>query len=319
MPASCVVIVNPAARSGRAGHQWPALSQRLEAAGCKHVTLQTQAPGEATRLCETALRSGATLVIAAGGDGTINEVINGFFDQRNRDQPIAPAARLGILPLGTGSDFARTFGIRDAGMAIKTLVAGASTLIDVGCVELQPLGRRPVTRYFVNIADLGLGAETVHRIDRSPRIGSAFLSYLIGAVRSILAHRPSLITLRFDDGEVVAEPMSIVVMANNRYFGGGMLIAPDARADDGLFDVLWLKGTSRGRLLLDLLPKVYRGAHRGHPLVRQRRTARLSLESSLPVLLEVDGEQIGTAPATFRVLPRALPIVVPATWLARYS
>lgn len=317
MPAQCVVIVNPAARSGRAGRQWPALSQQLEAAGCKHVTLQTQAPGEATRLCEAALRSGTTLVIAAGGDGTINEVVNGFFDQTNHDQLVAPAARLGILPLGTGSDFARTFGIRNAGAAIETLAAGASTLIDVGCVELQRAGARPVIRYFVNIADLGLGAETVNRVDRSPRIGGAFLSYLIGAVRSILAHRPSHISLRFDDGEVVAEPMSIVVMANNCYFGGGMLIAPDARPDDGLFDVLWLAGTSRSRLLVDLLPKVYRGAHLGHPLVRQRRTAGLSLESRLPVPLEIDGEQIGPAPATFRLLPRALRIVVPATWLAR--
>lgn len=317
MPASCVVIVNPAARSGRAGRKWPALSQQLEAAGCKHVTLHTRAPGEATRLCEAALRSGTTLIIAAGGDGTINEVANGFFDQANRDQLIAPDARLGILPLGTGSDFARTFGIRDAGSAIETLAAGASTLIDVGCVELQRAGAQPLTRYFVNIADLGLGAETVNLVNHGPRIGGAFLSYLIGAVRAILAHRPPHISLRFDDGEVVAEPMSIVVIANNRYFGGGMLVAPEAQPDDGLFDVLWLKGTSRGRLLVDLLPKVYRGAHLGHPLVCRRRTAQLSLESLLPVPLEIDGEQIGTAPVTFRLLPRALRIVVPATWLAR--
>ena len=310
MPGSCLVIVNPAAGNGRAGRQWPALSRQLTASGCDHVAVLTQRHGDATGLCRAALRSGTACIVAAGGDGTLNEVVNGFFDAAD-DTPVFPPARLGVLPLGTGSDFGRTFGIGRGAEAMAALVAGETALVDVGHVEAQTEGGATASRYFVNVADLGLGAEAAHRVNRGSKALGGFVSYLTGAIRAILAHRPREVTLQLDAGEEIHGRVSIVVVANNRYFGGGMHIAPDAQPDDGAFDVLWLAGMSRSRLLLDLLPKVYRGAHLRHPAVQSRRASTVTITSTGRLPLEVDGEPIGSAPAAFRVLPRALRVVVP--------
>ena len=313
MPDSCVVIVNPAAGDGRAGRQWPGLSRRLAAAGCAHSAIHTSRPGEATGLCRALLHSGRDYVVAAGGDGTLNEVLNGFFDAVENDRPINPEARLGVLPLGTGSDFGRTFGMHAQDDAIRALAAGTWRLVDAGRVDLEPPEGRTSRRYFLNVADLGLGAETAYRVNRAPKRLGAFAAYLLGAVRTIAAHRPRLVSLQIDDAALIEEMMGIVVVANNRFFGGGMRVAPHAEPDDGYLDVLWLAGTSRGRLLVDLLPKLYRGTHLGHPAVRLRRASTVRVTCRDRLLLETDGEQIGAAPVTFRIVPGAIRVVVPAT------
>lgn len=311
MPDACVVIVNPAAGNGRAGRDWPALSRRLTAAGCLHTAVFTSRPGEATGLCRALLLSGRHYIVAAGGDGTLNEVLNGFFDPSGDDRLIAPEAQLGVLPLGTGSDFCRSIGIHRRDHALQALATGECRYMDLGRVDFGS-PHNPVTgRYFINVADLGLGAEAAYRINRASKRFGAFLSYLTGAVRAIIAHRPQVVSLQFDNDTPHEEPMGLVVVANSRFFGGGLPIIPHARSDDGHFDVLWLQGASRGRLLLDLLPKLYRGAHLSHPAVQVRRATRVRITSPGPLLLETDGEQIGHAPATFRILPGILRIVAP--------
>jgi YegS/Rv2252/BmrU family lipid kinase len=307
-----VVIVNPAAGNGRAGREWPELSRRLNAAGCAHTAVFTGGPGEATGLCRALLQSGRRYIVAAGGDGTLNEVLNGFFDPSGDDRLIAPEACLGVLPLGTGSDFVRTIGMHRSDDALQALAMGAWRLLDIGRLELQPPNTPPLVRYFANVADLGLGAETAYRVNHASKRLGAFLSYLIGAIRSIIAHRPQLVSLVLDEERPVEEPMSMIVVANSRYFGGGMPVVPHAEPDDGLLDILWLAGTSRGRLLVDLLPKLDRGAHLQHPAVRVRRAASVRVTCAGRLRLEIDGEQIGTAPATFRILPRVLRVVTPS-------
>ncbi len=312
MLGSCVVIVNPAAGDGHAGRQWPELSRRLAAAGCGHTAIHTSRPGEATGLCRALLHSGRDYIVAAGGDGTLNEVLNGFFDITAGDRPINPEARLGVLPLGTGSDFGRTFGMHAQDDAIRALAAGTWRLVDAGRVDMEPAGG-PTFRYFVNVADLGLGAETAYRVNRAPKRLGAFVAYLLGAVRSIAAHRPRLISLQIDGAMPIEEMMGMVVVANSRFFGGGMPVAPHAAPEDGYFDVLWLAGTSRGQLLLDLLPRLYRGTHLHHPAVRTRRATTLRVTCRDRLLLETDGEQIGAAPVNFHIVPRAIRVVVPVS------
>lgn len=311
MPDTCVVIVNPAAGNGRAGRNWPEVSRQLTAAGCRHTAVFTSRPGEATGLCRALLHSGRHYIVAAGGDGTLNEVLNGFFHPSDDDRLIAPEAQLGVLPLGTGSDFCRSMDMHSRDQALQALATGMCRSVDIGHVDFSAPNSQSAGRYFINVADLGLGAEAAYRINRASKRFGAFLSYLNGAVRAIAAHRPQVVSLQFDNEPAIEEPMGLVVVANSRFFGGGMPIIPHAVPDDGHLDVLSLQGVSRGRLLVDLLPKLYRGAHLGHPAVHVRRATSVRIASSGPMLLETDGEQIGSAPATFRVLPRILRVVAP--------
>ncbi len=311
MPEACVVIVNPAAGNGRAGRDWPEVSRLLSAAGCAHTAIFTTRPGEATGLCRALLLGGQRYIVAAGGDGTLNEVVNGFFDPSGNDQLIAPTARLGVLPLGTGSDFCRAIGVHRREQALRALSIGTSRSLDIGRVDLGPPQSPGTSRYFINVADLGLAAEAGDLVNRASKRLGAFSSYLSGAVRAIIAHRPQVVSIQIDDGAPIEEPMSLVVVANSRFFGGGMPVIPHAEPDDSHLDVLWLASTSRGRLLADLLPKLYRGAHLSHPAVRVRRATSVRIACTGQLRIELDGEQTGSAPVSFRVLPRVLRVVAP--------
>ena len=209
-------------------------------------------------------------------------------------------------------DFSRSLGLQRRDRAIEALAAGNWRSIDVGRVELEAPGGSTTHRYFINVADLGLGAEAADHVNRASKRLGAFVSYLNGAVRAIVAHRPQPVSLKFGDEPAFEEPMGLVVVANSPFFGGGMPVLPHAAPDDGHFDVLWLSGTSRGRLLIDLLPKLYRGAHLSHPAVHVRRTTSLRVSCVGRLRLEVDGELTGNAPAVFRILPHRLRVVAPA-------
>lgn len=313
MDGSRVMIVNPTAGGGRAGRGWRPLSEQLTAAGWTHAARLTSRPGEAAELCRSALREGATTIVAAGGDGTLNEVANGFWAPDGSNTPVRPGARLGFLPLGTGSDFARSAAVtRDN--AVATLVAGKVAAIDVGRVEFRDLGGQPELRYFLNVADLGLGGETALRAKSTPKLLGPLVTYLIAAIRSIIAHRPRLVTLRLDGADPIQAPISMVVVANSCWFGGGMHVVPDAVLDDGQLDVLYIAGAARGALLFNLLPRVYRGKHLGHPMVHHQRAAAVVVESDAHFPLEADGDYLGTTPAAFSVIPRGLWVIVPAHW-----
>jgi YegS/Rv2252/BmrU family lipid kinase len=309
MNDSCVVIVNPAAGSGRAGRAWSRISQQLTQAGRSHVTHWTRRRGDATLLCRDALLEGATTIVAAGGDGTMNEVLNGFWDEDGRPRLGSPDTRLGILPLGTGADFARSLGIGRGARAIPALVAGATIAVDIGRVDFQTTRGEQTHRYFANVADLGLGAKTALLVQLGPRRLGAVATYLMGAIRAVLAYRPQEISITLDQGDARRIETGLIVVANARYFGGGMPVAPPAQLDDGLLDVLQLAPASKRRLLLDELPKLYRGTHLRHPAVEHARAKRITIESATSFPLEVDGEPVGTAPASFTVLPRALHVI----------
>jgi YegS/Rv2252/BmrU family lipid kinase len=307
-----LIIVNPAAGGGKAGREWPSISTQLTTAGLKHEAVFTQGGGDATVMCRDALQRGVRRVIVVGGDGTLNETANGFFDENGvPSRPIAQAS-LGIIPLGTGSDFARSLGIKRGARAIPTLLGGVTVPIDVGLVTRTLPNGHDEQRIFVNVADVGIGAETARRVNEGgKRLGPA-LSYLVGAVQAINRYHPSLASITVDDAPGIEQLASIIVVANLRYFGGGMQVAPRASYEDGLFDLLWVGGASKRRLMFDLLPRVYAGKHLGHPQVNMRRASRISIMCQPPLPLEVDGEPFGTTPATFTLVPGILPVIVPS-------
>jgi diacylglycerol kinase (ATP) len=305
------VIVNPASAGGRTGRRWPALRDALNAAGVVYDVRQTTGPHDATSATREALALGYQRVIAAGGDGTLNEVVNGFFTSEGA--PINRDAVLGVLPSGTGSDFRRTAGIpTDPSHLAATIAANHTRLVDTGRIAYDDHTTAP--RQFINIADCGVGGEVVARVNRSGNKGggirgtAVFLGISVKALTTF-GGRPVRITL---DGVAIEMEIQNVVIANGRCFGGGMRIAPGAELDDGLFDVVVLPAMGRMRTLT-AMPSVYRGTHLRQPgvFVKRAREVRVEPLDGRVLLFDIEGEQIGRAPATLTCIPGSLRLCVP--------
>jgi diacylglycerol kinase (ATP) len=306
-----LVIVNPASAGSRTGKRWPALRTALDNARLKHDVHHTTAPRDATTAARQALAEGYTRIVSCGGDGTLNEVVNGFFTPDGT--PLSSDAILGLLPSGTGGDFRRTVGLPTDPTALATILAANHTRrIDAGRITYDSPAT-PSTQ-FINIADCGVGGEVVARVNRSNSKGGGlrgtamFLGISVKALTTF-GGRPIRLTL---DGESTVMDIQNVVIANGRYFGGGMRIAPSAELDDGWFDVVVLPALGKVRTLL-AMPSVYRGAHIKQPgvLVRRARTVRVEPLDNRALLFDIEGEQIGIAPATLTCLPAALTFCVP--------
>lgn len=295
------VIVNPVAGNGRTGRRWGGLEARLRLEGIRMEVVFTQEPGHATLLARQGLEAGFSTIIGVGGDGTLHEILNGL---PLEDPERMRTVRLGMLPLGTGSDFVRTFGLpRDPVAAALRLREGRAHLVDVGQVSCQRAGER-VTRYFINAAGLGFDGEVADRTNRGIKAFGATGTYLVYLFLTLLLYQNKTVTVRLD-GEERSGRMNSVLVCNGRYFGGGMFIAPRAEVDDGWFDVILLGDLGRGEIVWNL-PRVYRGTHLTHPKITWRRAREVHVEARERMFLQAEGELIGEAPATFRILPRAL-------------
>jgi YegS/Rv2252/BmrU family lipid kinase len=308
------VVLNPASAGGRTHRNWPAIRTALGAAGVAFDLHRTTGEGEATHAVRTALASGYRAIVVVGGDGTLNEAVNGFFDAEG--DPIAVDASIGILPSGTGGDFRKAAGIpAGLGAAARLIASGSSQLIDVGRVDFADGTRR----FFINIADCGMGGEVAARINRSGRKrgglrGSAM--FLSASLTTLWGYRSRV--ARIDvDGVLIERDVRSVVVANGRYFGGGMRVAPDAALDDGHFDVVIIGETGRTRALIGI-PSLYRGRHLGkrEVEVRRGRVVRVTCEDP-PMLFDVEGEQVGTTPATLTCLPGAIRLCASRTGKGR--
>lgn len=309
------LIVNPVAGNGRAGKRWRAFAAHLEAQGFATTPHLTTGPGHATELARQLAASDAGTIVCVGGDGTLNEVVNGLLHD---DRPVNPATRLAVIPCGTGKDMGRTLGTRDVEQTARALAEGTVALIDVG--RLRYVDARTghlETRYFANVADTGIGAATAQRINATSKRFGGLVSYLTGAVQSIAAFQPWDATVEVDGRPAYTGSVGMVVVANARYFGGGMLVAPDASLCDGLLDVFILEGVGKRALLTSLLPRVYRGKHVGRDGVRHQLAASVTVRSEAGMLLEMDGEQLGSTPVSVTVVPRVLTVVARSAALAR--
>jgi YegS/Rv2252/BmrU family lipid kinase len=289
-----LIIVNPAAGGGRAGGFW-----RRCAEGCAAMALEvveTRRRGDAANY---AAQAGDRLVVAVGGDGTAHEVVNGLL---RRPSGILP--RVGFLQRGTGADLRRSL---PSPYRAEEVAAWLATdrwrVIDVGRV-----GTSTGRRYFINVADAGIGAEVVRRAARGPALMGGTANFLAGAVISLLTHRNTLIRLRLDDGPVLSRRIRTVAIANGAYLGGGMWIAPKARLDDGRFDVVTIGDVSR-TLGIRSLPMLYRGTHGQLAQVEFDRARRVEIDSEQPIGVEADGELVGNTPAVFEIVPGALQVI----------
>ena len=314
--ANAVVVVNPKSQNGALGRKWPELSRGLQREMGAFDAVMTQAPGDATRLARAALEGGADVVVAVGGDGTIHEVVNGFFDADER--PVRPGAALGLVPFGTGGDFRKTVKVpKEFEEAGRILARGRRQTIDVGALRYRQGHARgaEARRLFVNIASFGIGGLVDQIVNNSSKVLGGRVSFLMGTARAALRYKNQRVRMVFDGDEeqFVEATINNVAVANGQFFGGGMHIAPEARLDDGQFDVVTLGDLSP----LDFLKdghRVYRGTHLGMSKISLRRARRVEARPVNPdedVLLDVDGEAPGALPATFTVIPRAIDLIVP--------
>ena len=294
-----VIIANPRAGRGRVEVALPRIEQILRDEGIGYRIVRTTHPGHAAEAARDALRQGERYLVAAGGDGTVHEVVNGMIQDGG---PVAADAVLGVVAAGSGCDFVRSFGLPgDAVQAARHLAGDGVRPIDVGVVTLAA-----GTRYFVNIAEAGLGGAVVARAAGLTRfLGGA--RYAAGFWLTLPRFRPA--TVRLDaDGHPYTWRAYNVVVANCRFYGGGMQISPNSQPDDCLLDVLVMTGPKSDSFTT--LPKVYKGTHLPHRNIAELRASQLHIDADQSVPVEADGELLGTTPASFGIIPGVIRLKV---------
>jgi YegS/Rv2252/BmrU family lipid kinase len=312
-----LVIVNPASADGATKENWPKIASDLRTHFGPFSVRFTDAVGDARELALEASKQRTKLIIACGGDGTISEVANGILESKEE-------VELGILPGGTGSDFRRTLNMpANIAAAARALRAGRTRVIDAGRVTfVNDRGERE-TRFFVNVASFGMSTEVLSRTASgearkwipafAPRKLSSRLSYATATVQTTLASTPTEIYLQVDEQPERPLRLAEFAVANARYYGGGMKIAPAAKIDDGYLDVVTIGDVSAFRILTNA-PRLYFGAHLRmdevtHALARQ--IVARPMKKNEEVRVELDGEVLGRLPATFEIMPGVLRVRCP--------
>ncbi len=303
------LVVNPASAAGRTGRHFDAIARAIRAALGDFECAFTREPGDGSRLAREALDGGSRLVVAVGGDGTASEVIDGLTYE---GAPRHPDALFGFVPRGTGGDLRRTLGLpEELDSAARALASGNEAVIDLGRIEFAGPRGAPAVRHFANVAGLGVSGEVSRLVNRGVKLPSGRLSFMLASARALLSWSDRPVRWRVDDGPWQEERLTALSVCNGRYFGGGMQVAPGARMDDGLFDVVAWKGFG----LSDFVAKrrmLYDGTHvtLGNTRVVRARSVEAEPVGDAEVLLDVDGESPGTLPARFTLLPGALRIRV---------
>ena len=292
------VILNPYANRWGAQAKMPAVQAALEGAGLTYDLVVTKAPGEATHQARQAAEQGVDAVVAAGGDGTVSEVVNGLI--RAAEGEITRP--MGILPIGTGNDFSDMLGVpRDLEEAAAVIAAGASRRVDAGRVN---------DRFFNNNCALAMEPMVSIENARMQRL-SGNLRYVAALVKSLLKLRAWRMHIRWDDGEHEG-PMYLLSICNSPRTGGVFYMSPGASLDDGLFDFVFAPEMPKWRVL-SIVPGLFTGRHINHPLVTHGRTGRLSVESDPGTPIHADGEIVSESEqrVEYEILPGRLRVLVP--------
>lgn len=296
-----VVVANPAAAAGRVGRQRARIETRLRAAGVDDVRW-TEAPGDARRLAAEAAARGAARVGSLGGDGTHHEVAAGLLDAGG-------GAAMGVLPFGTGGDFARmTVAGHDAGAALAALCDAPARRIDVGRVTWQQ-GGQTRTDIVLNIVSVGLGGLVDRNVERLPKRLGGRLTFFVATVQAAWSWRPATVRVHVDGRDLGAHCVDNVFACNARFGGGGMRWAPDAVLDDGRLDVLIAQHRSFARQVA-AAPTLYRGDVATLAGFERHVAATVDVEAvDGPLWIDLDGEPVGTGGVRVEAVPEALSVV----------
>lgn len=309
-----LVIVNPGSASGSTHSKWPQTASLLSTHFGPFNVEFTSGPHDAIDIAESAAKAGRSLIIACGGDGTINEVANGIlrsgFD-----------AELGVLPSGTGGDFRRTLGMSlSIAEAAAELKDGETRRMDVGRVHFVGHDGERAERYFLNVSSFGLAASVIKRV-KSAKLFDWLPSkairgranFALSTLQEVMDVQPVSICVKIDDQDEKTLQTINFCIANARYFGGGMMIAPEAKIDDGEFDIVNIGDITTAKILVNA-HTLYRGTHHSLAEVNStlaRKVEVAALDPAAEVLIETDGEMPGRLPAAYEIVPAALSVRVP--------
>ncbi len=309
-----LVIVNPKSAGGSTKDIWAGIASDLRAHFGAFNVAFTKSAGDATVLAKRGCESGRSFIIACGGDGTINEVANGIL-QSGVD------VELGVMPSGTGGDFRRTLEMpqspREAARALRD---GKTKHIDVGCVTFQSHNDETISRYFLNVSSFGLAASIIERVKSNKALDWLPLgnvrgraSFALSTLQEVVGLDFATVKVKIDDGDEKLLNTVNFCVANARYFGGGMKIAPDAKINDGFLDVINIGDIRTAKIILNAYT-LYAGTHLDLKEVKSTLAKRIEVSSSVKgteIHLETDGELPGKLPAIFEVVPNALRVRVP--------
>ena len=303
------VIVNPCSGGGKAARNWSHIQQTLKYHLGPFVTQFTKCPGHGIVLARELLEKGFERIIAAGGDGTINEIANGFF---TADKPVRPSACLGLLNLGTGGDFRRTLGISsNIEEMIEVLKTGTPLPIDLGKIVYTDHQRKHQSRIFINLVSFGMGGAVAEASKNFLSRFSGALAFKWATLRVFLGYRGRSVRLRLNGS---SEPLpffvSNVAVGNGRFHGGGMQPCPTALLNDGVLEVTVIDFLNFYNLVRDhsilYSDNVYR-----HPKVHHLQGSKIAAEANEPTRIEVDGEPLGMLPLEITLFPQRLSVIVP--------
>ncbi|HYA13332.1 MAG TPA: diacylglycerol kinase family protein [Syntrophales bacterium] len=301
-----VFIVNPKSGNSATGREWPRIQAMARDRLGSFVSYITAKPGDATRITREKLTEGAELIVCIGGDGTLNEVINGFTDE---DGSIRTDRVLAFIPNGTGCDFVKTAPIpANIEQCLDAIKERHVSVIDLGRLQYCDHQGHSKTRYFHNITSFGVGGEVVDRVNRSNKVFGPFISFFWSSVVSLFLYGKKTIRLKVDDlfnDEVIIWNIAV---ANGQYHGGGMQIAPDASINDGLFHITIVGDLSLAEVFWHF-PKLYVGRVKDIKKVSFMTGRKVEASSEQQVLLDVDGEQPGHLPVVIEIVPAALRLI----------
>ncbi|NOZ02750.1 MAG: diacylglycerol kinase family lipid kinase [Deltaproteobacteria bacterium] len=297
-------IVNPHSANGATKRRFGSMEPTLRAAFPDMKVAYTEGPMHAATLSGEAVARGDELVVACGGDGTLNEVI----------QPVAGTGCktvIAVMPSGTGGDFRRMLGLKtEAEDIVGYLRHGEPRTVDTGILEYANLAGGRDSRAFMNIASCGISGQVDHYVNNTSKALGGRASFLIGSLRGMFGYRNVEMSVKVDDRPFYEGPANLVAVANGRFFGGGMMVAPGSSLDDGLFDVV-VFGDLTKLEFIGLSRRIYSGHHLTHPKIRHGRGSTVEVESRDQALIDLDGEQVGGIPMRAGIRPASLRLLVP--------
>ena len=299
-------IVNPVSSNGKTEHRWPDHKEKIIDAGIDLKIKMTHYPGHAVKLTQDALKMGYRTIMAVGGDGTVNEVLNGFY---KNGEMINQNAVLLIFSQGTGSDYIRSLNLTKNVYDIIDIYKRYNIRkVDIGKITYLDFDNIERTRYFINTADVGIGGETVEFVNQSSKIMGGLLTYLYGVIRTLIKYENKKMKLKIDDKVVKDDILNSIMISLGKYFAGGMPIAPEAKVDDGIFDITILGNLSKIETVLNLY-RAYKGTHIYYKKIDYLKGKKISIESDKRVLIDIDGECAGILPAEFEIYKQVFPIL----------
>jgi len=306
MDKKILTVINPAAAGGKTAKIWSMKSKYFQKKFNNFDEVYTQQSGDAVKIAREAVEENYDYIISVGGDGTVNEIVNGMLSSEKE----SIKTKLIIYPLGTGSDLSRTLNLPHNVQGIIDLIKRGKTK-SIKVVEAKFLNNEQQIekRYFVNIADCGMGAEVAKKLNESKKTIDGSLSYLLKIFQTLINYKNKEIKIEADNKLLYKGKINSAIIAHGNYFGGGIKIAPEADLFKDKLNLVLLKDFSKLGIILNLI-KGYKGNHLSHSLVESYFVEEIKITAEEKVELELDGESVGSINAEFKVSKKSVSILL---------